>query len=81
MAGEGTKSILGSRHHADQNEQLFHTTALSINFWAPEMKKGNFKVSKSGINSFHSLADFKFNIEYFSVQVHSVLFIRDIVKA
>ena len=35
--GEGTKSILGSRHHADQNELLPHTTALSIKFWTPEM--------------------------------------------
>ena len=34
---EGTKSILGSRHHADQNELLPHTTALSIKFWTPEM--------------------------------------------
>ena len=38
-AGEGTKSILGSRHHADQNELLLHMTALSINFWTPERTK------------------------------------------
>ena len=37
--GEGTKSILGSRHHADQNELLLLTTALSIKFWTPEMTK------------------------------------------